>query len=200
MVFFEINRRRRLGLGCAAAIVAAAGAGLALVIANQGHAAGSTDTLQSYKQALLANNDRPAGAVTPADAATANPVTTTPPVMPADQSQILKCNAEGCSGVEVTFPTALFLPTTQYTFDNGKQLLVVWAGSDGADSSRGGVRVQITADADGSAEAGSGVFYPSTDVGPMTITGVSGQDVSLAYSGGTGTFSLGSDTFSLATS
>lgn len=112
----------------------------------------------------------------------------------------LTCHENGCGPnvrAPMPFSIMVFVPTTQVTYSYRRQDLALWGGAEGADPSRGGIFVQRISQMDGTRQPGSGSFYPVKHVGPMTITSVSGQTVSLSYSGGTATFSLASDSFAL---
>ena len=188
---FRRGRYRMLWVAMVAAGALAIGAGVAYAVRSPGHETHLLQVKSAGLRRLVVRTRHGQSREWHAPGAT----TQGPP---PDNGQILPCYpTEGIcgSGIPIPFSSVTFVATTQYTSQSSADLVTVWGGASGADPGRGGMMVMFINPTDGSTATGSGVFYPSADLGPLTIVGVEGSVVSFTASSGGGTFDYNTDLF-----
>lgn len=128
-----------------------------------------------------------------------SPVPGPPPTSAAipsfpDENQVLTPTQVGA---DEPFPSNSLDLTSAYLTADTTNYISVYAGSSPSVSNEGEVIVVVSNPTGGATDLPAGVFT-TPDSGALTITGVSGQSVSLDGSGASYTFNLSTDSFAAA--
>jgi hypothetical protein len=184
----ELFRRRRVFVPAGTAALLAIGGGTALGL---DHGRGG-NPLPPAKQAVLDHQFGPqVGAAPPARK---DPNFQPPPDPPKRPPGL---GVVRYTDLQAPVSPAVFTPTSAWTDWRGNLQIEVLAGSSSKNTSHSLLYLSMIDVSNNTTQPGTGVYNPGQDLGPLTLTGVTGSVVKFRYAGGSGSFNLETKAFAL---